>query len=110
MLMEVDRLLLLLLVSSVLLVQVISPGLGLSQSWCILQSLLTAPGNPIRPASWNSDGSREPHQASLLGGLSPLRAIEREPRKPQILLPPIILLQSLSDLETMLTSKGTGQG
>ena len=28
---------------------------------------------------WNSDGSREPHQASLLGELSPLKAIQREP-------------------------------
>jgi len=98
MLMEVDGLLLLLLASSVLLAQVISPGLGLSQSWCTLQSrtgILTAPGNPIgQPPGWahSIEGHRE--------GAS----------KPQILLPPIILLQSLSDLETMLTSKGTGQG
>lgn len=57
---------------------------------------------------WNSDLPREPQQASLLGGLSPWRATEGACL--QILLPPIILLQSLSDLETVLTSKGTGQG
>ena len=57
MLMEVDGLLLLSLASSVLLAQVISPGLGLSQSWYTLQShtgILMAPGNPIRLASWVS--------------------------------------------------------
>ena len=65
MLMEVDGFLLLWLAPSVLLAQVISPGLGLSQSWCILQShtgILMAPGSE---ASWVGSVHGGPYRGCL---------------------------------------------
>ena len=60
----------------VIIISVIGAG---DKPWAGALPLPPAPGMFRSSEShWNSVGSRGPRRASLLGGLSPLRAVQRE--------------------------------